>query len=353
MPRLEQFEIKKYWQIFSGLKPEDNKVSHDQVLPVLYNSKLDSSVLNQIWSLADIDEDDQLDFEEFVICMRLVFDLVNKRTESPPEELPDWLIPGSKAKMVGERRLRHQQENADLPRHQVPRVDWYMSPEDISYYDKLLESATRASDGTYTLQALELALRSHLVNLGHSDFERVWKLVNPRNLDSIDRDPVHLFIHCLRQHNDVGALIPSELPRALADVCNKQTIQYDLNSNQAQVRRTTSPSKSNSAPQTNQDTPKRSLTTQNTQTKVSTEFAQSFATVGDAELERIRLQFQELLNYYEMQVKQDSNNGVPLNLKAIKDDIGNIEEQFQLLESFLNSRREKLHDIRTEIQSLQ
>lgn len=63
MPKLEQFEIKKYWQIFSGLKPIDNKLNHDQVQPILFNSRLDTSILDKIWFLADIDDDDQLDFE--------------------------------------------------------------------------------------------------------------------------------------------------------------------------------------------------------------------------------------------------------------------------------------------------
>ena len=126
MPKLEQFEIKKYWQIFSGLKPIENKVNHDQVLPILYNSKLDSSVLNKIWFLADIDDDDNLDFEEFVICMRLIFDMVNKNISSVPDELPDWLIPGSKVNLIKERKKRKQIENADLPPKKEIKVDWYM-----------------------------------------------------------------------------------------------------------------------------------------------------------------------------------------------------------------------------------
>ena len=38
MPRLEESEIKKYWQIFQGLKPVDNKLTGDKVSPVLKNS---------------------------------------------------------------------------------------------------------------------------------------------------------------------------------------------------------------------------------------------------------------------------------------------------------------------------
>ena len=105
MSKLEQFEIKKYWQIFSGVlkqnnTPKETKLSYDLVKPILFNSKLDSSILNQIWNLADIDDDDCLDFEEFVICMRLLFDMVNKTITSLPDQLPEWLIPGSKIELL-------------------------------------------------------------------------------------------------------------------------------------------------------------------------------------------------------------------------------------------------------------
>ena len=143
MPKLEQFEIKKYWQIFSGLKPIENKVNHDQVLPILYNSKLDSSVLNKIWFLADIDDDDNLDFEEFVICMRLIFDMVNKNISSVPDELPDWLIPGSKVNLIKERKKRKQIENAVLPQKKEIKVDWYMSPDDLNQYEKIYNNCAK------------------------------------------------------------------------------------------------------------------------------------------------------------------------------------------------------------------
>ena len=146
MPKLEQFEIKKYWQIFSGLKPIENKVNHDQVLPILYNSKLDSSVLNKIWFLADIDDDDNLDFEEFVICMRLIFDMVNKNISSVPDELPDWLIPGSKVNLIKERKKRKQIENAVLPQKKEIKVDWYMSPDDLNQYEKIYNSCAKLTD---------------------------------------------------------------------------------------------------------------------------------------------------------------------------------------------------------------
>lgn len=100
MPRLEEWEIKKYWEIFQGLKPENNKLTGDRVSPVLKNSRLKDDQLSKIWDLSDIDADGRLDFEEFCITMRLIFDLVNGSMLEVPLELPGWLIPSSKAHLI-------------------------------------------------------------------------------------------------------------------------------------------------------------------------------------------------------------------------------------------------------------
>ena len=198
MPKLEQFEIKKYWQIFSGLKPLDNKLSHDQVAPILHNSKLDSSILNKIWFIADIDDDDNLDFEEFVICMRMIFDMVNKNIDSVPDELPDWLVPGSKAKLVAERKKRKQAESIEFQKSQPeirseekepPKLDWYISPSNKSEYETVYSSCNLSTDGTVTFPSMSNAVRNKYGNITSSEVMQAWKLVNPRNLDSIDKDP--------------------------------------------------------------------------------------------------------------------------------------------------------------------
>lgn len=377
MPKLEQFEIKKYWQIFSGLKPADNKVNHDQVLPILYNSKLDSSILNNIWFLADIDDDDSLDFEEFVICMRLIFDMVNKNIDKVPDELPDWLVPGSKSSLIKERRQRKQRENADIPKNEPPEVDWYISPEDLSQYGKILQSCELSTDGTVSFPSLSWAIKSKFFNVGSSDLEKVWKLVNPKNLPAIDKDPAFYFIHCLRQYNDVGARIPSELPRALADICNKERVSYDLHSTQADVKKT-SPTPTNDVISHDNyrnskinDSKKASHSSNNSTSDIAQlerelaeldeELAQvqaqnaSSSSSSQTNTRLLREQFEGLLRYKQQQTLTQNNNtrvSVPVDNSAVKDDLDNIEEQINGLESYLNSRRSELQSLKTEIQNL-
>lgn len=372
MPRLEEWEIKKYWQIFQGLKPESNKLTGEKVSPVLKNSRLPDNQLSQIWDLSDIDTDGKLDFEEFCITMRLIFDVVNGSISEIPAELPSWLVPLSKAHLIQANKAVATGNNNngasvdDEDDFLSDDFDWYISPTDKATYETIYNSNSD-SYGRVRFESLQ-GLYSTLKKVPRSDISSAWNLVNPKLFETIDKDQVLVFLHILNQREN-GKRVPRGVPASLRATFSKEVPTYDLSSTSKPVSQPSATDKKafgtsylNKIGQGHQ--PERGTdfsVTEGTDwelVRLKRELAnledllQKAQTESepDGQLAVEKFEFEQLLKY--KQEKLENLKEVPSSdkdLADVKNDVELISTQVHTLEEFLVTKETELAKLREEL----
>lgn len=218
---------------------------------VFKNSQLSEDKLEKIWDLSDVDQDGNLDFEEFCIAMRVIYDIVNGVYSDPPETLPSWLVPQSKSHLVeasqaitgkpltasasttggGSRRSSAYDDDDDLSLKSG--FDWYISPSQRNEYSSIYNANTDFH-GLISFDSLSELYPT--LDIPRTEISSAWNLVNPRANEKIDKEQCLVFLHILAGRSQ-GYRIPRSVPASLRATFEKAKPEYSLNSSQSVVRR--------------------------------------------------------------------------------------------------------------------
>ncbi|KAK4178183.1 actin cytoskeleton-regulatory complex protein END3-domain-containing protein [Triangularia setosa] len=390
-PRIEPQEIETYWNIFSTRTNGGQFLTGEMAAPVLKNSGLRDDQLERVWDLADVDNDGNLDFEEFCVAMRVIFDLLNGEYADVPKVLPDWLVPESKSHLVSANKaIRGQEPKMERVEDEEEEeglkggFDWYMSPEDKSRYEAVYREG-RDMRGEINFEALNDLYNS--LDVPDTDVRSAWNLINPNASQTINKDACLAFLHILNYRHE-GVRIPRTVPASLRASFERNQIDYQVDNQ---------PAKSRWATKADDET----LTGRKAKfgDQYLTRLGRSgFASKGtdfsstknsDAEWEEVRLkkqlqemedkiarieqgvearkggkrdskpalvkrELEQLLDYKRKELRDleegKGKSRTGSNLKSVSEDLQTVREQVEGLETHLRSRQEVLEQLRREIE---
>ncbi|KAF5664076.1 actin cytoskeleton-regulatory complex END3 [Fusarium heterosporum] len=390
-PKIEAQEIETYWNIFSTRTGGGKFLTGEQAAPVLKNSGLRDDQLERVWDLADVDNDGNLDFEEFCVAMRIIFDILNGEYADVPTTLPDWLVPESKAHLVqatqaitGKSVQFEQVEDESEDLGLKDGFEWYMKPADKAKYESIYQE-NRDMRGEVDFNALSDLYES--LDVPDTDIRSAWNLINPSAQSTINKDACLAFLHILNNRHE-GFRIPRNVPASLRSSFERNQIDYQLD-NQRTGANSRWATKADDTTSTGRKAKfgDQYLTRlgrsgfKSTGTDFSTEKTEDWEEVRlkrklqdlddkmkkveeiaerrkggkrDSKPALVKKELDQLLEFKRRELREleegTGKSAAGGNLKSIQEDLQTVREQVEGLETHLRTREQVLGEIRREIE---